>query len=122
MKNDFDVFEKLLKECKELLQTEEADQAIMVMCEKQMTKGFLNHNIVSGDFSDEDAFVNELKEQNVPAIDRMICLWRGAVPDCPSEHLRTALHELGLVTGETRILLFTSHGPIIKRFSEMYGY
>ena len=122
MKSDFKGFEKLVDECREMLRTEEADQAVMVMYGKHTIKGFLNHNIINGDFSDEDAFVNNLTELNATVIDRMVCMWRGAVPDCPSEHLRTNLHALGLVNGETKLLLFTGNGPIVKRFSEIYGY
>ena len=112
MNSTLSEFEALLQKAEAVLTADPtAEQAIVVQTAGGAMLAFANHNVMAGDRTDENAFMEELAKSGDTQIARMVCLWQaGLVVDLPSMTLRKALVELDPGNRETNILLRTGEG------------
>lgn len=108
-------FEKLLNQAKELISSDpSAEQAIAVRTSNCHILSFANHNIVSGETADEEAFIKALAENKDTKILYAVCMWSDFTLDVPSYHLRNMLADLNPSNQEAEFLLNSGEGLIVK--------
>lgn len=110
-------FESLLKETKSCLANHpQAQQAVSVWTVGGRLLQFFSCHIMEGDISEEEAFLDLLREGGDREVMKLVCLWQdGGVPDLPSHHLRQGLAELDSANKDALLLLQGETGPVTKR-------
>lgn len=94
MRCDIDM-ELLLAEAERLIRIDPtAQQVILVQTSKSQLYHLLNHGIDSGDTTEEEHFVEMLREKGDTEIRYLVCMWKDSVIDLPSAHFRRRLIEL----------------------------
>lgn len=115
-------FEKLMRQAEELAASDpSADQVVTVLTAKGNIHWFFNHNVTSGNTADEAAFIKTLAESGDTEITYAVCMWSDSAIDVPSHHLREQLMELNPTNRETKILLRSGEGFVVKPFSVLAG-
>lgn len=121
MQNEYMYFDVLMGECRKILKAAGADQAVAVRSEKGMITAFANRGILDADFSDEDSFISDYNAEEAGPVERMVCMWKEGIVDCPSEHLWKGMVEAGIANGDTKVLMFGFQGPNIRMFKDLFG-
>lgn len=113
-------FEQLTKQAESLLRSDiSAEQAVCVLTGNGNVRWFLNHDIMSGNTSDEAAFIESLKEGGDTGVRYAVCMWRDFWLDVPSWHLRERLVQLNASNRETEVLLRGGDGFVVKPLKVM---
>lgn len=115
-------FEKLLQRAEELLASDPSVQQVIVV----LTSGgrifcCMNHDIISGNDTDETAFVNMLAKNDDTKIRYSICMWNDSALDIPSQHLRNLLVELNPLNRKAEFLLRSGETLVVRMLDEMHG-
>ena len=113
-------FEKLLHQAKELISSDpSAEQVITVLTSGGHILSFANHNIVSGETADEEAFIKTLAESKDTEIQYAICMWNDSTLDVPSRHLQNLLMDLSPTNQKAEFLLSSSESFNVKPLCSM---
>lgn len=113
-------FEKLLHQAKELISSDpSAEQVIAVLTSGGHVLSFANHNIVSGETADEEAFIKTLAESKDTEIRYAICMWNDSTLDVPSRHLQNLLLDLSPANQKAEFLLSSSENFNVKPLCSM---
>lgn len=87
-----------------------AEQCVVVWTEKGNLSYLVNHDIISGNTGEEDAFLKTLVENKDAKIRYAVCMWRDLTIDMMSHHLLESLIELDSANKETIVILRTAGG------------
>lgn len=109
------IYETLLKKVKELMISDpSAQQAVAVLTSKGCLLSFVNHDIISGQYEEETAFINTLVESGETEIQYLLCMWSDFTLDVPSHHLWDLLVKRNPINGNARIFLKGDGEVIVK--------
>ena len=90
--------EELLHEAEKLVDSESSSsqgvQVIVALTTKSHSYSFVNHNVMNGDLSDENNFIDGLVESGETEIRYLVCMWQKYMLDIPSQHMRELLMKL----------------------------
>lgn len=115
MEKSLSEFEEILKQAKELVGSDSSvEQAVAVKTSKGHTICFANHSVISGNTTDEEAFVKSLRESGDTKIRYAVCMWSDSALDVPSHHLSDLLVNLNPSNQEAEFLLSSGEGFIVK--------
>lgn len=124
MDNITDTFHSLLAEADSLIRQDPfAEQVVVVATAKENRYHCVNHEIMDGETTEEDAFIETLQDSGDNAVCYLVAVWNcnavNCIPsdllpvDLPSFHLRQKLLTLSPENANTLILL---------RGNDGYGY
>ena len=101
----------------------EADQVIALETAGGKRYSFVNRRILSGDCSDEEQFLQMLRETGDTHVIRIVCLWVGIelamAFDIPSYNFRMALIHINPENMETAVPVCGGYGHFVKRFKNL---
>lgn len=101
-----DEIAELFHKAEELIISDDsAQQVIAVQTTQANCYTLANHNIMDGDWTEEESFVNGLVEKEDTEIVHLICIWDTHELDIPSQHLRSLLEEINPQNQETSVWL-----------------
>lgn len=92
----------------------DAEQVIAVKTEKGNTYILVNRNVMSGDYSDENSFIQMLREKDDTETQYLVCKWNGKTVDVPSFHFREQLLNINPKNENTALLLQGFGAYIVK--------
>ena len=124
MENVPSAFQELVSHAENLLQTDASAQEVLVVrTAKDNVFHCFNHDIMSGDYSEEEAFAQMLIEREDTQIPHIVCMWAGRmclkhIPsvDVPSWHMRQLLTKIDPRNGETEVIVNGFGGFLVKKF------
>lgn len=107
-------FDQLWAEAKRLVELNpSADQVIVVKTEQSNVYHFIN-NPLSGDYENEDRFVQMLLDQKDSVVKYIVCMWNNYALDIPSFHLRKLLLDANSRNGDTAMVMQGEEKIIVK--------
>lgn len=111
---------KMLHEAEKIIKSDDSFQQIVVVCTaKAHTYTLLNHNIVEGNLTDEENFINKLVEEKDTEINYIICMWNTCELDISSHHLRSLLVKVNPLNRDAMHLLYGDGKYITKKLKDL---
>lgn len=99
-------FDALLEEGLRLFrETPSADQVIVLKTAKENTYHIVNHNVYSGDYSDEEALIQTLVDNGDTQVLRLVCLHSLRTVGVTTWNLSQQLRRIDQRNFETEVLL-----------------
>ena len=115
--------EELLYEAEKLVESENSPsqgvQVIVVLTAKSHSFSFVNHNIMEGNLSEEEEFIEGLVEAGETEIRYLVCMWQEYMLDIPSQHMREQLVKTNPLNREMYLLLRGAEGYSIKKLKNI---
>ena len=115
--------EELLHEAEKLVDSENSSaqgaQVIVVLTAKSHRFSFVNHNIMEGNLSEEEEFIEGLVEAGETEIRYLVCMWQEYMLDIPSQHMREQLVKTNPLNREMYLLLRGAEGYSIKKLKDI---
>lgn len=111
---------ELLHEAEKFITSKDSpQQVIVVRTAKAHTYSFANHNIMNGDLTEEENFINELVEKEDTEIICLVCMWNKCELDIPSQHMRTLFTKINPLNREAAVLMRGEKDYCIKKLKEL---
>lgn len=118
--------EELLYEAEKLVESEnfssQGVQVIVVLTAKSHSFSLINHNIMEGNLSEEENFIEGLVEAGETEIRYLVCMWKEYMLDIPSQHMREQLVKINPLNREMHLLLRGAEGYSTKKLKDICCY